>query len=243
MHWIRHTTLTWVERTFGFAVAQAYAGHEDHGRGGRAMATYVRAGLGNRRDFRRGGDRKTAGRSRRPALSAAGPGARGKMGWAVMAASSQGEAKAARRPADGRAACSSGVCLREIGCPRGGLEHGTTRNFPGSGSSCGQRYTSQICLVTAAGIVAASEFSMIKFYAGCLQYAPMCSSVFPSALRPPRRLRCLSWGLFWAWVSNPPSPFVGMVSGAQGTAANEGTQPCPPLPPPPRSLSSTRRPD
>jgi hypothetical protein len=32
-------------RNFGFAVAQAYAGHEDHGRGGRAMATYVRAGL------------------------------------------------------------------------------------------------------------------------------------------------------------------------------------------------------
>jgi integrase/recombinase XerC len=45
MHWIRHTTLTWVERNFSFAVAQAYAGHEDHGRGGRAMATYVRAGL------------------------------------------------------------------------------------------------------------------------------------------------------------------------------------------------------
>ncbi len=45
MHWIRHTTLTWVERQFGFAVAQAYAGHEDHGRGGKAMATYVRAGL------------------------------------------------------------------------------------------------------------------------------------------------------------------------------------------------------
>jgi integrase/recombinase XerC len=39
------TTLTWVERNFGFAVAQAYAGHEDHGRGGRAMATYIRAGL------------------------------------------------------------------------------------------------------------------------------------------------------------------------------------------------------
>lgn len=44
-HWIRHTTLTWVERHFGFATAQAYAGHEDHGRGGKAMATYVRAGL------------------------------------------------------------------------------------------------------------------------------------------------------------------------------------------------------
>ena len=48
MHWIRHTILTWVERQFGFAVAQAYAGHEDCGRGVRsmaAMATYVRAGL------------------------------------------------------------------------------------------------------------------------------------------------------------------------------------------------------
>jgi integrase/recombinase XerC len=44
-HWIRHTTLTWVERNFGFATAQAYAGHEDHGRGGKAMATYVRASL------------------------------------------------------------------------------------------------------------------------------------------------------------------------------------------------------
>ena len=35
-------------RQFGFAVAQAYAGHEDRGRGVRsmaAMATYVRAGL------------------------------------------------------------------------------------------------------------------------------------------------------------------------------------------------------
>ena len=47
-HWIRHTTLTWVERRFGFAVAQAYAGHQDASRGARAMAatgTYVRAGL------------------------------------------------------------------------------------------------------------------------------------------------------------------------------------------------------
>jgi integrase/recombinase XerC len=41
-HWIRHTTLTWVERTYSRAVAQAYAGHaEDSGEG--ATATYVRA--------------------------------------------------------------------------------------------------------------------------------------------------------------------------------------------------------
>ena len=47
-HWIRHTILTWVERRFGFAVAQAYAGHQDASGGTRAMSstgTYVRAGL------------------------------------------------------------------------------------------------------------------------------------------------------------------------------------------------------
>jgi site-specific recombinase XerD len=45
MHWIRHTVLTWVERNFGFAVAQAYAGHEDQGRSARTLATYIVAGL------------------------------------------------------------------------------------------------------------------------------------------------------------------------------------------------------
>jgi integrase len=45
MHWIRHTVLTWVERNFGFAVAQAYAGHEDQGRSARTLATYIGAGL------------------------------------------------------------------------------------------------------------------------------------------------------------------------------------------------------
>jgi integrase len=45
-HWIRHTTLTWVERNFGIAVAHAYAGHTD-GKGdtGTATMTYVRATL------------------------------------------------------------------------------------------------------------------------------------------------------------------------------------------------------
>jgi pentalenolactone synthase len=41
---IRHTILTWVERNYGFAVAEAYAGHEDNRRGARsmgAMATYA----------------------------------------------------------------------------------------------------------------------------------------------------------------------------------------------------------
>jgi hypothetical protein len=30
-HWLRHTTLTWVERAYGHAVARAYAGHTDSG--------------------------------------------------------------------------------------------------------------------------------------------------------------------------------------------------------------------
>ena len=43
-HWLRHTTLTWVERNFGFAVAHAYAGHTDGaGDNGSATSTYVRA--------------------------------------------------------------------------------------------------------------------------------------------------------------------------------------------------------
>jgi integrase/recombinase XerC len=45
MHWIRHTTLTWVERNFGYAVARAYAGHTDGGSDTGATATYVRASL------------------------------------------------------------------------------------------------------------------------------------------------------------------------------------------------------
>jgi integrase/recombinase XerC len=43
MHWIRHTTLTWVERNFGYAVARAYAGHSDAGGDAGATSTYVRA--------------------------------------------------------------------------------------------------------------------------------------------------------------------------------------------------------
>jgi integrase/recombinase XerC len=43
-HWLRHTTLTWVERNFGYAIARAYAGHTDSGNAG-TTATYVRAHL------------------------------------------------------------------------------------------------------------------------------------------------------------------------------------------------------
>jgi integrase/recombinase XerC len=45
MHWIRHTTLTWVERNFGYAVARAYAGHTDAGGDAGATSTYVRASV------------------------------------------------------------------------------------------------------------------------------------------------------------------------------------------------------
>jgi integrase/recombinase XerC len=46
MHWIRHTTLTWVERNFGYAVARAYAGHTDGGSETGATSSYIRASLG-----------------------------------------------------------------------------------------------------------------------------------------------------------------------------------------------------
>jgi site-specific recombinase XerD len=42
-HWLRHTTLTWVERNFGYAVARAFAGHTDHGNDAGTTTTYVRA--------------------------------------------------------------------------------------------------------------------------------------------------------------------------------------------------------
>ncbi|MCP2297581.1 Site-specific recombinase XerD [Nocardia amikacinitolerans] len=43
-HWLRHTTLTWVERTFGYALARAYAGHHTRKTHG-TTATYVKANL------------------------------------------------------------------------------------------------------------------------------------------------------------------------------------------------------
>jgi len=43
-HWLRYTTLTWVERNFGYAVARAYAGHNGRKDDG-TTATYVRADL------------------------------------------------------------------------------------------------------------------------------------------------------------------------------------------------------
>ncbi|MFD1051127.1 tyrosine-type recombinase/integrase, partial [Kibdelosporangium lantanae] len=43
MHWLRHTTLTWVERNFGYAIARAYAGHTDSTGDAGTTTTYVRA--------------------------------------------------------------------------------------------------------------------------------------------------------------------------------------------------------
>jgi integrase len=42
-HWIRHTTLTWVERHFGYGIARAYAGHTNST--GPATTTYIKADL------------------------------------------------------------------------------------------------------------------------------------------------------------------------------------------------------
>jgi hypothetical protein len=43
IHWLRLTTLTWVERHFGYGTARAYAGHTDAT--GPATATYIKADL------------------------------------------------------------------------------------------------------------------------------------------------------------------------------------------------------
>jgi hypothetical protein len=42
-HWLRHTTLTWVERHFGYGIARAYAGHTDST--GPATTTYIKASV------------------------------------------------------------------------------------------------------------------------------------------------------------------------------------------------------
>ncbi|NLU81052.1 site-specific integrase [Micromonospora sp. HNM0581] len=42
-HWLRHTTLTWVERHFSYGVARAYAGHTDSP--GPSTTTYIKADL------------------------------------------------------------------------------------------------------------------------------------------------------------------------------------------------------
>lgn len=42
-HWLRHTTLTWVERNYGYATAHAYAGHTNSHNERNATTTYIRA--------------------------------------------------------------------------------------------------------------------------------------------------------------------------------------------------------
>ncbi|MEH0929785.1 tyrosine-type recombinase/integrase [Micromonospora sp. CPCC 205558] len=44
MHWLRHTTLTWVERNFGYGIARAYAGHDGRSAAG-TTTTYVKADI------------------------------------------------------------------------------------------------------------------------------------------------------------------------------------------------------
>ncbi len=44
-HWLRHTTLTWVERNFNYAVARAYAGHTEPDSRIGQTATYIRASV------------------------------------------------------------------------------------------------------------------------------------------------------------------------------------------------------
>ncbi|MBA4857466.1 tyrosine-type recombinase/integrase [Nocardia farcinica] len=44
-HWIRHTTLTWVEREFGMAIARAFAGHSDRPSRATTTFTYVTASV------------------------------------------------------------------------------------------------------------------------------------------------------------------------------------------------------
>lgn len=39
-HWLRHTTLTWVERHFGYGIARSYADHTDTT--GTATTTYIK---------------------------------------------------------------------------------------------------------------------------------------------------------------------------------------------------------
>jgi hypothetical protein len=42
-HWLRHTTLTWIERHYGYGIARAYAGHTNSV--GPATTTYIKADL------------------------------------------------------------------------------------------------------------------------------------------------------------------------------------------------------
>ncbi|WP_307831378.1 tyrosine-type recombinase/integrase [Nucisporomicrobium flavum] len=42
-HWLRHTTLTWVERVYGYGVALAYAGHAESPNDAGTTARYVKA--------------------------------------------------------------------------------------------------------------------------------------------------------------------------------------------------------
>ncbi len=44
-HWIRYTTLTWVERNYGYAMAASFAGHAATGYQTSSTMTYVAASV------------------------------------------------------------------------------------------------------------------------------------------------------------------------------------------------------
>lgn len=44
-HWLRHTTVTWVERHYGYAIARAFAGHSEPTANTGSTLTYVRASI------------------------------------------------------------------------------------------------------------------------------------------------------------------------------------------------------
>ncbi|RKR86649.1 site-specific recombinase XerD [Micromonospora pisi] len=45
VHWLRHTVITWVERTFSYATARAFAGHSESSGDVGSTATYAKADL------------------------------------------------------------------------------------------------------------------------------------------------------------------------------------------------------
>ncbi|MFG3714772.1 tyrosine-type recombinase/integrase [Micromonospora sp. NPDC047730] len=69
-HWLRHTTLTWVERHFGYGIARAYAGHTDSHRAGHHHIHQSRPPCRGGRASRHGRPTTPARRRRGPRLRA-----------------------------------------------------------------------------------------------------------------------------------------------------------------------------
>lgn len=97
-HWLRHTTPTWLERHFGYAIAHAFAGHTDSH--DNATSTYIKA------------DIATA-----LATLTGEPVQRGKRGPGIRPCDNSEPWSAATML--GVEACCSGVARRESTCPSG----------------------------------------------------------------------------------------------------------------------------